>query len=181
MDECGNNKWDEGNRADNATDVVYLFLPLDENKQNSFPKYGVALVEVEVDNAVENELSKFDSNKGKYKEYVVKKVPTEKIVAVYIPKIFKERMRTEINDDRVTWCDISLDEYDWYEPTDFEIMFGEKIAVGGIHHYKKISPENLDIFAKTANFESTVSFNFFRGINPDHTVIDVYNVRYGLK
>lgn len=40
IDECGNNNWDEGKRAENDTSVVYLFSPI--GKQNSFPNYGAA-------------------------------------------------------------------------------------------------------------------------------------------
>ena len=43
MDECGNDNWADGKRANNDTSVVYLFKPLGE--VNSFPKYGVALLE----------------------------------------------------------------------------------------------------------------------------------------
>ena len=28
IDECGNNNWDEGKRAENDTSVVYLFNPI---------------------------------------------------------------------------------------------------------------------------------------------------------
>lgn len=45
MDECGNNNWDEGKRAANDTSVVYLFSPI--GKQNTFPNYGAALLEVQ--------------------------------------------------------------------------------------------------------------------------------------
>ena len=44
LDECKNNNWEEGKRADNRTDVVYLFSPAAPEVKNSFINYGLALL-----------------------------------------------------------------------------------------------------------------------------------------
>ena len=36
LDECKNNNWEDGKRADNRTDVVYLFSPTAPEVKNSF-------------------------------------------------------------------------------------------------------------------------------------------------
>ena len=59
MDECGNDNWDEGKRAENDTSVVYLFSPI--GKHNSFPNYGAALLEVQCE-AKENKIGKTDTH-----------------------------------------------------------------------------------------------------------------------
>lgn len=47
MDTCGNNNWVDKKRANNATDVVYLFKA--KNIGDSFTRYGIALIVVDVD------------------------------------------------------------------------------------------------------------------------------------
>lgn len=47
VSKTGNSRWDDGKRANNSEDVVYLFKPV--GKQNSFTQYGICLIEVEVD------------------------------------------------------------------------------------------------------------------------------------
>ena len=42
----------------------------------------------------------------------------------------------------------------------------------------KASKEILEKFAKTAKLMKSDSFNFFRGINDDETMIDLDNIRY---
>lgn len=70
IDECGNDNWNEGTRADNETNVVYLFNPI-VGQSNSFPRYGAALVEVDVD-AQAHEIAESDWNHGQYEEYITK-------------------------------------------------------------------------------------------------------------
>ena len=67
MNASKNYNWSSGKRANNSKDVVYLFRPT--GFENSFVRYGIALLEVEVD-GVENELLDGDINKGKYIEYI---------------------------------------------------------------------------------------------------------------
>ena len=63
-DECGNDNWDEGKRAENDTSVVYLFNPI--GQRNSFPNYGTVLLEVDCD-AKEHPMQKNDSHKNDYR------------------------------------------------------------------------------------------------------------------
>lgn len=102
MDVCGNNNWESGHRAPNATNVVYLFKPL-SFKRNYFSRYGQALIECEVDDAKENEFLPQDSNKGSYVEYITSEVKQQNITAVYIPKEFKGQVT--IHSDLIQYVD----------------------------------------------------------------------------
>ena len=68
LNVSGNNNWDDGKRADNSCDVVYLFKPLTE--ENSFCNYGITLLEIDIpdDEIKENELLGNDRYDGKYVE-----------------------------------------------------------------------------------------------------------------
>ena len=158
MDGCGNNNWDDGKRSKNATNVVYLFKPI--SKENSFPKYGAALIEVDVPDAKQSQMSSRDVNCGKYEEYIVEKVPVECIKNIYVPGIFKDRIN--LNDDVVNlikWCDLRANTF-------FNASFCEATS------------ELLERFAKTAPIECANAFNFFRGIREDRTMIDLYDISY---
>lgn len=160
INESGNNNWEQGARANNSSDVVYLFQPA--GWENSFCQYGVALLEVAlpVERCRKNELLPNDANVGKYEEYVVDKVEPTAIKNIYIPKIFKNRLELEIDVvKKITWC--------------------EMVA----HYYSENGKEEcskavLEQFAKTAPIEDAREYNFFRGSNNDRTVLDLYNLRY---
>ena len=160
LNESGNDNWDEDKRANNSCDVVYLFKPLTE--ENSFCNYGAALLEIDIvdDKVKENQLSENDVNFGKYIEYVTDKVDADCIKAIYVPKLFKDRidLPEEIL-SKITWCKLKA------------------------NHYGKNGKENcpddaLEQFAKTAEIMDASEFNFFRGKNENRTMIDLYDVRY---
>ena len=155
MDECENNNWDEGKRVDNDTSVVYLFNPT--GKQNSFPSYGVALLEVECE-AKENTIDETDVHIDKYKEYIAEKVNTSEIKRIIIPKIFKKHI-TVSEDIKITWCEFKAERY-------------------GHNGLEECSEEILEQFAKTAPLMSSECFDFFRGITEKNTMIDLYNIEY---
>lgn len=155
MDECHNNNWEEGKRADNDTSVVYLFKP--SGKCNSFPEYGTVLLEVDCD-ATENQMSGNDMHKNKYTEYVIGRVKPDEIRKVIIPTIFKDYIDVPDGID-VVWCDLKADFY-------------------GNAGYEMCSNDLLEAFAKTAKLTDSSDFNFFRGTNEDRTMIDLYNVQY---
>lgn len=160
LNESGNNNWDDGKRANNSSNVVYLFKPL--KKQNSFCQYGAALVEVCVpdENVKENALSDNDVNKGKYVEYVMEKVNAELISAIYIPVIFKSALDlSKETESRITWCGMKANYY----------------GNGG---REECPVEVLEQFAKTAEIMDSGEFNFFRGKNEKREMIDLYDVRY---
>lgn len=90
MDESGNDNWLYDNRADNRTDVVYLFDPIGE--QNSFTQYGAALLECDTD-AEEQEIEKNDRNRDRYREFIAEKVAKEQIKRVIILEIFRLERR----------------------------------------------------------------------------------------
>lgn len=168
-----NDNWEQA-RANNSRDVVYLSCPIGE--ENSFVNYGIALIEVEVD-ATENEMADHDANRGKYTEYVTDKVLPEQIKAIYIPKQFRQRISkyTELSDkalEKIVWCDMYAEVYDYYIPNPNSLYGG-----GGTSVYKPISKEEFERFVETAPLEVN-DFNFFRGVTEKREMIDLYNIRY---
>lgn len=79
ISKTGNDNWEGNRRANNSTEVVYLFNPTSEVK--SFTQYGDVVLEVEVE-AYRNEIAPNDSNRGQYEEYIVTEVKPEQIVGV---------------------------------------------------------------------------------------------------
>lgn len=155
MDKCGNNNWADGKRANNDTSVVYLFDPI--GKQNSFPKYGVALLEIDC-KANKNTMSEMDRHKDDYKEYICQKVLPSEIKKVIIPEIFKHYVVVS-KDIGIIWCEFKAEVYgnDGLEECDEEI---------------------LNQFALTSELMNSSEVNFFRGRNKDRTMIDLYNIEY---
>ena len=79
ISKTGNDNWEGSRRANNSTEVVYLFNPTSEVK--SFSQYGDVVLEVEVE-AYRNEIAPNDSNRGQYEEYIVAEVKPEQIIGV---------------------------------------------------------------------------------------------------
>lgn len=161
IDELEKSNWMDGKRANNPTDIVYLFSP--NNIGDSFPQYGVALLEIETDNVKENVIGKNDFNYGKYKEFIAKNISPNDIKKIYIPLSFKNHI--SISEDilnEISWCQITADHY-------------------GENELEKCSDEIIERFAMTANLEDSSSFNFFRGVTEKRTMIDLYNVKYSVE
>ena len=160
LNVSGNNNWDDGKRADNSCDVVYLFRPLTE--ENSFCNYGVALLEIDIpdDKIKENQLLENDRYNGKYIEYITDKVEADCIKSIYIPKLFKNRIDLPIEImSRITWCGIKANHY-------------------GDDGKENCPVEVLEQFAKTAEIMDASSFNFFRGVSEKREIIDLYDIQY---
>ena len=160
LNVSGNNNWDDGKRADNSCDVVYLFRPLTE--QNSFCNYGAVLLQIDIpDNEVkENQLLENDRYNGKYIEYITDEVSVQYIKIIYIPKIFKERIDLPENIlSKITWCGMKANYY------------GDSVR-------ENCPDEVLKQFAKTAEIMDASEFNFFRGITDRRTMIDLYDIQY---
>ena len=79
ISKTGNNNWEGNRRADNSTEVVYLFKPLTD--QLNFTQYGDVLLEVET-TAYKNEILPGDRNRGKYEEFITFEVKPEEIKGV---------------------------------------------------------------------------------------------------
>lgn len=79
ISKTGNNNWEGNRRADNSTEVVYLFNPLTE--QLNFTQYGDIILEVET-TAYRNEIAPKDVNVGKYEEFITYEVKPEEIKGV---------------------------------------------------------------------------------------------------
>lgn len=159
LDESGNDNWEDGKRANNDTNVVYLFSPI--SKLNTFCQYGIVLLEIEIDESLvrKNEMIECDVNKDLYVEYVADFVPSECIKKAFIPALFKSRCELSDNVEKlVAWCGMAADFY-------------------GLNGLEKCTDEVLKKFSDTTEINSTC-FNFFRGENEDRTVVDLYNVKY---
>ena len=81
ISKTGNDNWDNDGRANNSTEVVYLFNPLTDKKD--FKQYGDVLLTVET-TAYKNELEPNDVNNGKYEEYITFEVKPEEIINVEV-------------------------------------------------------------------------------------------------
>ena len=79
ISKTGNNNWEGNRRADNSTEVVYLFKPLTDKL--NFTQYGDVLLEVET-TAYRNEILPGDRNRGKYEEFITFEVKPEEIKGV---------------------------------------------------------------------------------------------------
>lgn len=185
LDASGNDNWESGKRVYNATDVVYLFRPT--GYENSFVQYGAALLEVEVD-GIENEMVENDVNRGKYIEYVCDCVPPENIRAVYIPEIFKSKVK--FRNSKIKWCGMSAKTYSselFYENL-------SKYGVPGISKGMRMLPYDFDksknlmdcddelpeLFAETAKIEDSSASNYFRGEYPNGEVFDIEYIHYDI-
>lgn len=148
ISKTNNDNWSDGNRSNNSKDVVYLFEAL--NKGDGFMHYGLVLIEIDIDDAILNEIDDFDINKGEYIEYIASEVPVNNIKGIYIPKIFEEPLRVKYEVDfseiDVKFVDV---EFLVYSPE-----LGEYILA---------DDEDKSIFIDTANL-STSDFNYLRGI-----------------
>lgn len=157
ISKTGNDNWDDYKRVENSKECVYLFKPLTE--QNAFPKYGMVLLEVEVNNAKKNKLEDYDANIGKYDEYICEEVAPENIKNVYVPEIFKERIIEEgLFNERMIFVKINAKTYS----ENGLIEATEKV----LKRFAETSPLNTDVC------------NFFRGINENRIMIDLYDVSY---
>ena len=153
-----NNNWNKGRRANNSKDVVYLFKAKENG--DSFTQYGLVLLEVEVEDATSNEMLEQDVNRGLYEEYVAPMVAAEKIVNVYIPKIFKRRIEDIY--------EVALPNNVNYVEVEFDCHTSNKA----------VTKENVqDIFAKTAPL-STNDFNYLRGLANNRMVDCEYKWKY---
>ncbi len=148
ISQTNNDNWSDGNRSNNSKDMVYLFDAL--NQGDSFTHYGLVLIEVDVDNAILNEIDDFDINKGEYIEYIASKVPVNNIKGIYIPKMFEEPLRAKYE---VNFSEIDVKFVD----VEFSVYSSE------LGEYILADDEDKSIFIDTANL-STSDFNYLRGI-----------------
>lgn len=184
LNASGNDNWGFGKRVNNSRDVVYLFRPT--GYENSFVQYGAALLAVEVD-GVENEMVANDRNRGKYIEYVCDIVPPENIKAVYIPEIFKSRVK--FRNSKIVWCgmeakifsedlrDTNVQKYGWRDKlglVHFNDDFRDEL------NYAECDDDMLERFAQTAEIEDSSVSDYFIGVNPNRTVFGLSYVHYDI-
>lgn len=157
LDASGNNNWERNKRAGNPTNVVYLFSPTGAN--NSFVKYGAALLEVDVPDAHENQLLERDYNQGNYTEFTVPKVAPKQIKAVYIPKLFQDWITLDDTiKSKITWCGIEA----------------------RVFHNGELVPATAEDFAylKNQNVTCANGWLYFRGVKENNHVVDYIDVNY---
>lgn len=172
LDESENDNWKNSKRASNRTDVVYLFSPLTE--QNSFTQYGAALIECECD-GIRNDLLPNDVNNGLYKEYIIDRVCPDQIRAIYVPEMFRERVKdlSLLVLGRITFCEMTADIYDDAIEGDEKDFFGHPISGG----WRRATEDELLRFAQTAPL-NTWQLNYFRGEHENREVFDLKNIVY---
>ena len=175
LDVSKNDKWEDGHRADNRTDVVYLFCPT--ASQNSFVNFGAALIVVDVDDAEKSELAENDRGCGKYDEYTVKSVSADNIVKILIPKIFKDLIfsRKTFSDnvlEKIEWCDMSAEILRDVIPNRTD-RFGIGTSV-----YSAATAEELASLVKMGKIFLASSYCYFRGLSESGEIIDFYNIKY---
>ena len=175
LDVSKNDKWEEGHRAANRTDVVYLFNPT--TSQNSFVNFGAALIVVDVDDAEKSELAENDRGRGKYYEYTVKSVSVDNIVKILIPKIFKDLIfsHTTFSDnvlEKIEWCGMSAEILRDVIPNRTD-RFGIGTSV-----YSAATAEELASLVKMGKIFLASSYCYFRGLSESGEIIDFYNVKY---
>ncbi len=181
LDECENDNWENDKRAKNPTDRVYLFKPI-AGKCNSYPwSYGVALLEVEVDDYQQSQMCENDRHREDYIEYTTERVAPERIKAIYVPEIFKTKLRgiDDYPEDlmpnysyhwkdpaldesimrRITWCGISAEYY-------------------GEHGREPADDRVLERFARTAYISCTTGEHYFRGTGWNFESLDLCDVNY---
>lgn len=171
----GNNNWDDGKRVDNSEDLVYLFSKVDGGK-NSFPQYGMVLLEVEVNGAEEKDLDERDVNKGNYVEHVAIEVKPKEILAAYFPAIYKEEIerRYHLNDSRIQYVEIAAKVFSHSKlvPTE-ENPFNTEV------YYKEATPEEILLLINEDFIPlNTFEMGFFRGLTSDNVVIDFHEIQY---
>ena len=159
MKSSGNDNWNSNRRVNNSRDLVYLFRPT--GYENSFVQYGLALLEVEVD-GIQNQILDNDINKGNYIEYICDSVPSDNIVSVYLPEIFKDQI--DFRHPKIKWVTIDADIYDYKTDS-----------------YVKCDGDTLEQFVKTVkNIDESGEYNYLRGTYPDKTVLDLYSWHYNI-
>lgn len=155
INQTNNDNWSDGNRSNNSKDVVYLFKAL--NQGDSFTHYGLALIEVDVDDAILNEIDDFDINKGEYVEYIASKVPVSSFKGVYIPSMFKKPLEVKYG---INFSKMPVKFVD----VEFHVYCSEK------GEYILADEDAMQTYIETANL-STTDFNYLRGIK-DNKMLD---------
>lgn len=159
-----NYNWKSDNRVNNSNDVVYLFKP--KTTQNSFANYGFILLEIETDNAKENEMDKNDYYIDFYDEYIADSISPDEIVNIFIPFILKDRIKDYIG---------KFISEDTFKKIKFVDMKSKNYYYPNLE-YAETDEKTFEQFAKTVELE--LGFNYFRGTFEDRKIIDLYEIEY---
>lgn len=183
LNKTNNNKWENGKRAFNAKDCVYLFSP--KGRVNSFPaSYGIVLLEVETE-ANEVEMTRNDVHFNDYKEYTTSEVTPSEIKKIYAPKIFRKKIKKIISEEvfkKIKFVEMRATYYD-EEICKKICKLNEELAEKyGVFNVKTIEAprvpapkEIIKKFGETASI--AIGFNFFRG-EENNKMIDLYDIVY---
>ena len=166
MDECKNNNWDDGRRANNPTNVVYLFKP---KNRNCLVMYGLILLEIQEEiNARHVGFCKNDYNVENYDEFIVDRVAPQEIKAIYAPLFLKDRISVMLTKDvasRITWVEFKA--YVYTPDTAQAVKFG-RFGSG----YRECSTYEYSLMQKDSCNLSTNDFNYFRGFDKNKLICD---------
>ena len=171
LDECGNDNWSEGRRADNACDVVYMFKP--KNK-NCLHMYGLALLEIkEGIGERQVEFAENDSNAEYYDEYVVEKVNPDNIVNIYLPTFLKNRIEKDLEDEvlkKITW--VQFKAYRYSEEETDKCLGGTFLTECSEFEYGLMQREECTL--------NSCYYNFFRGFDGRMLICDYELLEYAI-
>lgn len=160
-----NNNWDDGRRADNSKDVVYLFKPA---LLNCLKMYGLALLEIDpATEAQKNDFCKNDHNQGNYEEFTVDYVSPESIVNIYLPDFLKSRIEPGLSQkvlEKVRWIPFKAYKY---SPTDEP----KSIQYKG-NYYVECNEYEYSLMLKDTCKLNSCDFNYFRGFDNNELICD---------
>lgn len=151
LSKLDDQEWLSNKRANNSKDVVYLYDPNQEG--DAFPQtYGLALLEIEVENATKNKMADNDTYKNRYTEYIVSEVKPEQIKNIYLPIVLKDRLSDKVKGLDVTWVNVSIE----FMPVKGRLYFGDEYTE--VTDQKELSK----LFWSTTPL-NTDEYNYFRG------------------
>ena len=147
ISKTGNDNWDNGRRANNSREVVYLFDTINPEK-NVFTRYGAILLEVEVEKIQKNTIAENDVNRGQYEEYITDEVKPDEIKKAYIPKFLKRFIK--FNSKKIKYVEVK-GNWRQYNPNaeEFEIKEIDKKIISKFEnidtYYFDAENDNLSI------------------------------------
>lgn len=166
MDESGNNNWDDGRRANNPTNVVYLFKP---KNRNCLVMYGLILLEIREEiSARRVDFCQNDYNVENYDEFVVDRVVPQEIKAIYAPLFLKERISAMLPKDvtsHITWVEFKAYVY---TPDAAQAVKFDRFGSG----YRECIAYEYSLMQKDSCNLSTNDFNYFRGFDKNRLICD---------
>ena len=185
LDDCGNDNWDDGRRANNSTNVVYLFSP---KLKNCLHMYGLALLEINANIGERKvEFAQNDNNSIFYDEYVVNKVKPDDIVSVYLPVLLKNRIMKILKSYNLS--DEIYKKIKWVQMKAYRYSSENTDKICSVHYYKgepqytyckECSENEYDLMFSDSFEISANNFNYFRGFKENKLMCDYELIEYNI-